>query len=407
MGPDLHGRAELAETPPFVVWCLYPHPGKVLTMWGVFTVMPYIRARLMQRLLTASCTGVAAAVLVASAAAAAPSAGMAAAAQARPTAASAAATSGPVLDRLGGANRYATAVAISSAVWPDGAAFGKHVYVASGENFPDALAGGPAAASQGEPLLLVPRTGTLPGVVVNELKRLRPSYITIFGGVGAVSDSVAAQLKPLAGTGDTYREAGRDRYETAQLLANYATTWSGSTPNYPDIVYLANGTTFADALSGGAAAALDGAPLLLTGRDRLNDWTAAALAQIRPAKVIVLGGVGAISTTTFNQVKGYSNNVVRIGGVDRFDTSARLSKATFPVATGASEVFLANGLSYPDALAATPAVGVLGDVSLLVTKAKCVPPQPFAEVNRIQPDYITAIGGTAVDSDAALNGTPC
>ena len=312
-----------------------------------------------------------------------------------------------MLDRLGGSNRYDTAVEISSAVWDDGVAFGKHVYIASGENFPDALAGGPAAASQGEPLLLVPRTGTLPSVVANEIKRLKPSYITIFGGTGAVSSSMATQLKALAGAHEVYREAGSDRYETAMRLANYTTTWSGSTPNYPDIVYLTNGTTYADALSGGAAAALDGAPLLLTQRDHLNDWTAGALAEIKPTIVVVLGGTGAISTATFNQAKSYAKSAVRIGGVDRYDTSARLSKVTFPVATDATEVFLANGLSYPDALAATPAVGVLGDVSLLLTKAACLPAPPHAEVDRIQPDYVTALGGTAAVSDAALAGKPC
>lgn len=357
-----------------------------------------------------SCTALAALSAAAVTALLTPSASQAdpvAAGDPGPSYRSASSTAGPVLDRLGGSNRYATAVAVSSAVWKDGSAYGKHVYIASGENFPDALAGGPAAASQGEPLLLVPRTGTLPAVVANEIKRLKPSYITIFGGSGAVSAGMATQLKALAGTKELYREAGSDRYETAMRLANYATTWSGNTPSYPDVVYIANGTTYADALSGGAAAALDGAPLLLTQRDRLNSWTEGALAQIQPAKVVVLGGTGAISTTTFNQVKGYAKNVVRIGGVDRFDTSARVSKATFPVATDAAEVFLANGLAYPDALAATPAVGVLGDVSLLLTKPKCVPPQPYAEVNRIQPDYVTALGGTAAVSDAALNGKPC
>jgi putative cell wall-binding protein len=314
------------------------------------------------------------------------------------------------LDRLGGKDRYATAVAISNAVWDDRAAYGKHVYVASGENFPDALAGGPAAASQGEPLLLVPRTGTLPRVVADEIRRLAPSYITIFGGTGAVSADMATQLKALADTKQIYRENGRDRYETAQLLARYSIVYTGSrsdVENYPDTVYIANGTTFADALSGGAAAALDGAPLLLTPRDRLNDSTAQVLAQFNPTKVVVLGGTGAISATTVTQIKGYVKNVVRIGGVDRFDTSAKLSKAMFPVATDAAEVFLTSGLTYPDALAATPAVGVLGDVSLLLTKPKCVPPQPFAEVNRIQPGYITAIGGPAAVSEDALGGKAC
>ena len=317
------------------------------------------------------------------------------------------AVGGPALGRLGGADRYATAVAISRAVWDDGAAYGKHVYVASGGNFPDALAGGPAAASQGEPLLLVPRSGTLPPVVANELKRLNPSYVTIFGGTGAVSASMAAQLKAYAGTGDTYRVAGKDRYETAFLLANFTTTWVGSTPSYPDVVYVANGTTFADALSGGAAAALDGAPLLLTPRDRLNDWTESALAMIAPKKIIALGGTGAISTTALNQLKGYAPTVVRIGGADRYDTSARLSKATFPTASDVSEVFLTNGLTYPDALAATPAVGALGDVSLLLTRPTCVPPKPYAEVTRLQPDVVTAIGGTSAVSNGALAGRPC
>lgn len=366
--------------------------------------MPHVRTTHAVRALAALASTVAAALVLSPPSTAGPLPASAPASRASLGAASAAE---PVVDRLGGPNRYATAVAVSNAVWDDGAAFGKHVYVASGENFPDALAGGPAAASQGMPLLLVPRTGTLPAVVAAELKRLTPSYITIFGGTGAVSAGMATQLKAFAGAKEVYREAGQDRYDTARLLANYATTWSGSTPNYPDVVYVANGTTFADALSGGAAAALDGAPLLLTPRDHLDDWTASALAQINPAKIVALGGTGAISTTTFGQLKGYAGTAVRVGGVDRYDTSARLSRATFPVATDAAEVFLTNGLAYPDALGATPAVGVLGDVSLLLTKPSCVPAQPYAEVSRIQPGYITAIGGSAAVSDAALNGRAC
>ena len=339
-------------------------------------------------------------------AAASPAVAAGPAVAARP-ASPAATAAGPGLDRLAGPNRYATAVEVSKGVWPDGSANGKHVYVASGENFPDALAGGPAAASQGEPLLLVPRAGMLPAVVANELKRLNPSYITIFGGTGAVSSAMASQLKPYSTAKTVYREAGEDRYQTAMYLANYATTWVGRTPTYPDTVYVANGETFADALSGGAAAALEGAPLLLTPRARLSDWTEGALAQIQPSKIIVLGGTGAVSSTAFTQLRGYAPTVVRIGGSDRFDTAAKVSKATFPTASDVSEVFLASGLNYPDALAATPAVGVLGDVSLLLTRPTCVPGSTVTEVNRLQPDFITAIGGTAAVSDAALDGRPC
>src|SRR4051812_48243684 len=61
--------------------------------------------------------------------------------------------------RLSGANRYATASAISQAMFPSGA---PAVVVASGEVFPDALVGGPLAARVGGPVLLTQRNG-LPG----------------------------------------------------------------------------------------------------------------------------------------------------------------------------------------------------------------------------------------------------
>src|SRR5690606_18161461 len=60
--------------------------------------------------------------------------------------------------RIGGADRFATAAQISSGFFEPGVPV---VYVTSGMNFPDALAGGPAAASGGGPVLLV-RPGSIP-----------------------------------------------------------------------------------------------------------------------------------------------------------------------------------------------------------------------------------------------------
>lgn len=314
---------------------------------------------------------------------------------------------GPELGRLGGANRYATAVAVSSRTWDDGAAEGKEVLVASGEDFPDALAGGPAAASIGVPLLLVPRTGALPAVVADELTRLKPASITIVGGAGVVAPDMADTLAAFASTKQVHRKAGADRYETAAQLADYAVHGSGATASDPDIVYVANGATFADALSGGAAAALDGAPLLLTPQGSLNRWTAQVLERFTPAKVVVLGGPGAVSAATFDQIAAHTPNAVRVGGSDRYETSALLSKAVFPAAKDVTQVFLSSGLTFPDALAASPAVGVLGDISLLLTRPDCLPAASVAEVARLSPELITAIGGTAAVSDAALGGRSC
>ena len=93
------------------------------------------------------------------------------------------------MSRLSGSDRYATAAAISAG-WGPGVPV---VYIATGLNFPDALAGAAAAGTLGAPLLLVTGT-TVPAPTAAELARLKPGRIVILGGPGAVSDAVFAAL---------------------------------------------------------------------------------------------------------------------------------------------------------------------------------------------------------------------
>ena len=92
--------------------------------------------------------------------------------------------------RLGGADRYATAVAVSAATYSPGVSV---VYLASGTGFADALAGAPAAGMQAGPVLLVTPT-SIPAVVATELTRLHPARIVILGGTGAVSAAVQTAI---------------------------------------------------------------------------------------------------------------------------------------------------------------------------------------------------------------------
>ena len=101
-------------------------------------------------------------------------------------------TAAPV-QRRAGVDRYETAVAISRASFGPSAA---HVYIATGVNFPDGLAGGPAAAAAPGPLLLV-RATSLPASVRGELLRLAPQRVTILGGMTAISESVRAEITRL------------------------------------------------------------------------------------------------------------------------------------------------------------------------------------------------------------------
>ncbi|MEA3501525.1 MAG: cell wall-binding repeat-containing protein [Actinomycetota bacterium] len=90
------------------------------------------------------------------------------------------------------------------------------VYVATGENFPDALGAGPAAAIVKGPILLVSKNA-IPVATKAELVRLAPGKIIIVGGTAVVSASVANGLKAYAGS--VVRIAGANRYETAAKLS--------------------------------------------------------------------------------------------------------------------------------------------------------------------------------------------
>lgn len=86
--------------------------------------------------------------------------------------------------RLAGPDRFATAVAISQAAFPQGAAV---AYLARADEFADALAAG--SLTDG-PILLVPSCGEVPQVVADEIRRLDPARVVALGGTVAVGDAV-------------------------------------------------------------------------------------------------------------------------------------------------------------------------------------------------------------------------
>ena len=190
--------------------------------------------------------------------------------------------------RLFGADRYATAAAISTTIFRT--VLGKTsvpvAYVAVGTLFPDALTGGPAAAMQHGPLLLVPPTGTLPASVTDALKALKPASIVVVGGTASVSAAVMAQLTHYAGT--VTRVSGADRYLTAVAISKYAFG-----PGVP-AVYLATGTNFPDAMGGAAAAGHLHGPVLLVGPTFYESPTLAEVQRLLPDAMYVLGGEPAI-----------------------------------------------------------------------------------------------------------------
>ncbi|MFB2598424.1 cell wall-binding repeat-containing protein [Herbiconiux sp. P17] len=87
--------------------------------------------------------------------------------------------------RAGGANRYAASLAVNKLVFTAA----KTAYLATGENFPDALTGGVLAGTHAEPLYIVPGT-CVPEGVLADFRRLGVEHVVLIGGPNSLSDDV-------------------------------------------------------------------------------------------------------------------------------------------------------------------------------------------------------------------------
>jgi putative cell wall-binding protein len=99
--------------------------------------------------------------------------------------------------RIGGTDRYATSLTIAQyfSAGSGVSVGGTTICIATGNNFPDALAGSIYAAKRGAPIILA--DGSLSEEAVNYLESLKVNEAAIFGGTGAVSQSIEQKLREL------------------------------------------------------------------------------------------------------------------------------------------------------------------------------------------------------------------
>ena len=297
----------------------------------------------------------------------------------------------PSVIRYAGANRYATAMVISQNEHPIGA---PHAFVATGLNFPDALAGAAAAGRFERPLLLL--DSGIPPSTSGELSRLEPFLITILGGTGAVSGATETALGAYADTVE--RVSSTNRYLTAVEISKKAFLSDGSA----DVVYVATGLGFADALAAGPAAATLNGPVLLVDGTNLLQAVADEIVRLTPDRIIVVGGTSVISDgvlTALDALQG-GDTVERISGPNRYATAVAISEDAFP--DGAPRVYIATGLNFPDALAGAAAAG-MHESPVLLVPGTSIPAVVSAEIVRLGANTIYILGGTAVVSSGVEN----
>jgi putative cell wall-binding protein len=300
----------------------------------------------------------------------------------------------PAVIRRSGASRYETAASVATNEYSPGVAV---AYVATGLNFPDALAGAGAAGHNGGPILLVTPNLPIPPATAAALDLLNPTQIVVLGGTGVVSEAVKAKLQDYAPT--VTRIFGASRYATAAAIS--AATYA---PGVQEVL-IATGTNFPDALAGAAVAGKQGSPLLLVTPTSIPAPTVTELLRLNPHRITILGGTGAVSNGVLISLLNYTDGgIFRVSGPDRYTTAAFIAETYFlPQPTLA---LVATGLNFPDALAGAALAGRLWS-PILLTAPTTLPSSTAEALAYLGPPEIEVLGGTGVVSSGvatALSG---
>ncbi len=250
--------------------------------------------------------------------------------------------------------------------------------------------------------VLDPATGIWTQTYFDDPITLRAKYDLAnqrqLGGVGiwtlGYDRGIAGYWDALAASFATVRIAGADRYATAAAIANNAFQ-----PGI-DVAYVATGTAFADALAAAAVAGAQHAPVLLVTATAIPTSTSTAIARLQPNRIVVVGGQAAVSDSVVNSLLALApGGVERLAGLDRYQTAATLSAATFP--DGAPVAYVASGTGFADAVSAAPAAARDGG-PVLLTRALALPDATLQELTRLAPARVVVVGGASVISDAVL-----
>jgi putative cell wall-binding protein len=245
--------------------------------------------------------------------------------------------------RIKGDTRYDTMKKIIEAAYITGTDGGGNRWVnaaeaviASGDNFPDALAANGLAGTlnqgAGAPVILT-KKGALSSQAKTILEKMQVQHVYIMGGTAAVSQDVedAISNMKIAVT----RVAGADRQETSMKAFNLISgNWYKNYGTHS--VIIATGASYADALSIAPFAYQTGTPIVLTKAD--GTLTQAQIDAIKDNEeiwnIIVVGGEKAVSASVFgtvgtfndkNQKYQFNYTGVRIDGADRYETSANIA----------------------------------------------------------------------------------
>lgn len=208
------------------------------------------------------------------------------------------------------------------------------------------------------------------------------------GGNDRIGTSLAV-LDFFSAKSSTSTEANNLAVAYADYAGKVSLPWS-------DTAVLVRDDDYPDALVAGPLAANYNAPILMTPTKQVPHRVVDALRTHGFTKVILVGNPGAISAGAASQLQNAGFQVQRLGGQDRYRTAGVVADHLLAArGRDKSDVYLATGVDYPDALSASSAaiknVGVV-----LLTPRRTVDGTSQGWMNSAKAAKVVAVGGPAV-----------
>ena len=293
------------------------------------------------------------------------------------------------ITRIAGKDRFQTAIEAADKLKGElGLESFPNIVIASGTDFPDALAGAYLAIAKDAPVLLANEgfASTVAKYAKNNLAEGGTVYI--LGGKGAVPEVMETELEK-QGITHVERLAGKDRYLTnLEILKAAGVTGKN--------LLICSGTGYADSLSASAL----GKPILLVGNS-LTQEQKDFLTEVKEdmsGDFFVIGGKGAVSEEVFDEVQAYAKGTTeRVAGANRFETSVAIAQRFLP--SRLDTAVLAYAMNYPDGLAGGPIAYAKESPLLLVTDTNYSAAKAYIGNAGIK--KVIVMGGKALISDSS------
>lgn len=197
------------------------------------------------------------------------------------------------------------------------------------------------------------------------------------------------------------RIAGPSRYGTAISISQ-----SGWTTGSAGAVVIASGRDFPDGLAASGLAGSYGCPVLLTEPAVLSAGVDDEVTRLGATQVFVIGGPAAVSDAVLAALDHGGRTITRVAGPTRYATAAAVAAQMRAHETSegrvpSTEALIVNGLSYPDALAASP-IAYARKMPILLVSSAGVPSATSGELASMGATMSYVIGGAGAVPDSVV-----